>query len=282
MIVASALSAGVGAAARLRVDPHRHRRRVGARGQVLRDHEVVDRQREDDQQARRDRRRQQRQQHAPRRPRSGGAPRSAAASSTSMPIVTSRPRTISTTHDSENVTCPITCAVVPSPMNAERGREQQEQADREHQLGRHQRQQHAARSTTPEPRPRQRCRPIASAVPSGVAISIASAGQHERCARARPRSVGSLQHAERSGPSRTSAARSPASDVRERPVVEREADRQQHRQQRPGDVDPGRDRQAAAAPRFATIATGRAGGRRGPRSRSRCSGRAAGRAGNRA
>ena len=35
-----------------------------------------------------------------------------------MPIVTSRPRTISTTHDSENVTWPITCAVVPSPMNA--------------------------------------------------------------------------------------------------------------------------------------------------------------------
>ena len=46
----------------------------------------------------------------------GGAPRSAAASSTSRPIVDRRPRTMSTTQESVNVTCPIACAVVPRPM----------------------------------------------------------------------------------------------------------------------------------------------------------------------
>jgi hypothetical protein len=46
----------------------------------------------------------------------GGEPRSAAASSNSGPIETSLPRTITTTYDSVNVTWPITCASVPSPM----------------------------------------------------------------------------------------------------------------------------------------------------------------------
>ena len=46
----------------------------------------------------------------------GGAPRSAAASSYSGPIDASRPRTITTTYESVNVTCPIACAGVPRPI----------------------------------------------------------------------------------------------------------------------------------------------------------------------
>ena len=46
----------------------------------------------------------------------GGAPRSAAASSKSRAQDTSRPRTITTTYETANVTCPIAWAVVPSPQ----------------------------------------------------------------------------------------------------------------------------------------------------------------------
>ena len=235
--------------ARLRVDPHRHRRRVGAGGQVLRDHEVVDRQREDD--AAGSRRSPAPAAAAGRAAATshGGAPRSAAASSTSMPIVTSRPRTISTTHDIENVTWPITCAVVPSPMNANADREQQEHADREHELGRHQRQQHQHVRRRPSRGPRQRCSPSASAVPERRRDQHRQRRQHERLCSSAARSVGSLQHAQVRVLVQNQRSEKPCSDVRERPVVEREADRQQHRQQRPGDVEPGHDRQDRGAPR---------------------------------
>src|SRR3954468_21126111 len=146
----------------------------------------------------------------------GGAPRSAAASSTSKPIVTSRPRTISTTQEIENVTWPITCAGVPSPTN--------ENADVN---SRNIPTANTSSGVTsgsgistlavPDPRPRQRCSPTASAVPIGVATAIANPASTSECSSAvhsvgswRTDSVGSVQN---------QRSESPCNDVRERPEL---------------------------------------------------------------
>ncbi len=174
-----------------------------------------------------------------------GAPRSAAASSTSRPIITSRPRTISTTHEIENVTCPITCAVVPSPMNPNSDVNSRNRPTANTSSG------VTSGSSmrmfeTPEPRPRQRCRPIASAVPIGVAISIASPARTSECCSAAA-SVGSLRTRERRV--RPEPAQREALTRRPRaPAVEREADRHEHRQQRPHHVGPGHERQHPRPP----------------------------------
>ena len=72
----------------------------------------------------------------------GGAPRSAAASSYSGPIETSRPRTITTTYESVNVTWPIACALVPSPMPGKTCRNSSSSATPMTISGRDERQQH--------------------------------------------------------------------------------------------------------------------------------------------
>ena len=110
----------------------------------------------------------------------GGAPRSAAASSRSVPMVARRPRTITTTNDSENVTWPIACAVVPSPMNLKAVVNSRKSPTAKTSSGVT---SGSSVSTfaVPEPRPRQRCSPSASATPSGVAISIASAASSRLC-----------------------------------------------------------------------------------------------------
>ena len=146
----------------------------------------------------------------------GGAPRSAAASSTSLPIITSRPRTISTTQESENVTWPITCAGVPSPMkpNADVNSRNRPTANTSSGV--------TSGSSirmfeTPAPRPRQRCRPIASATPSGVAISIASPASSSECSSAAA-SVGSLRTLS-VGSVQNQRSEKPCADVRERPSL---------------------------------------------------------------
>ena len=70
---------------------------------------------------------------------------------------------------------------------------------------------------TPEPRPRQRCSPIASAVPSGVAISIASAASTSECSSAL-HSVGSLRTLS-VGSVQNQRSEKPCVDVRERPSL---------------------------------------------------------------
>ena len=233
------------AAARLRVDPHRHRRGVGARRQVLADDEVVDRQREGDQQARRHRR--QRAAAASTRPTtcSGGAPRSAAASSTSRPMVARR-----AAHDEHDPGererhLPDGLRGGAQPDEAERRREEQEHPDREDELGRHERQQqedvrHARSGSAPAPHAQRQ----------GGAQRRGD-DHHDRgeleAVRERGLQGGVVEDAERrvlpepaQRPALQRGARAPG--------VEGEADGQQHRQERPQDVDPRRDREEARAP----------------------------------
>ena len=143
----------------------------------------------DDQQARRHRRHEQRQQHAPhdlvrRRAEVGRRLLDVAARSS-----TSRPRTISTTQDIENVTCPITCAVVPSPMNVNAVVKSRNMPTANTSSG-----VTSGSSISTFDRagagPRQRCSPSASAVPSGTAISIASAASIRLCSSALPAASG--------------------------------------------------------------------------------------------
>ena len=123
------------------------------------------------------------------------------------------------------------------PDEAERGREEQEHADREDELGRHQRQQHQRRSPTPAPRPAPapharapaRC-PAASRSASTCAASTQAVLQRRLQRRV-------VEDAERRV--LPEPAQRPALQRRARAaLVEGEADRQQHRQQRPQDVDP--------------------------------------------
>ena len=116
-MLASALSAGRRRRAGLRVDAHRDRRGVGPDGRGTA--------------RRRSRRSTARRRRAGWRP--SPAPAAAAARATRRRAAGRRgrrrpprgrcrssaaaPRTMSTTHESVNVTCPIACAVVPSPMN---------------------------------------------------------------------------------------------------------------------------------------------------------------------
>ena len=243
--VASAFSAGVGAAARLRVDPHRHRRGVGAARQVLRDDEVVDRQRERHQQARRHRR--QRAAAAAR----GARRRAAARRGRRRPprrrrrSSRSRARTISTTHDSVNVTWPIACAVGAQPDEAERRREEQEQADREHELGRDQRQQQQDVRRRPRPaRASAACRARAPC-PAGPRRPSRSPPAARLCASASS-SVGSWNTL-RFGSPQNQRNDQPCADVRERPSLNAKRIGQQHRRERPDDVEAGDERAASAA-----------------------------------
>ena len=70
---------------------------------------------------------------------------------------------------------------------------------------------------TPEPRPRQRCSPIASATPSGVAITIESPASTSECSSA-DHKVGSLRTL-RVGSVQNQRSEKPCEDVRERPSL---------------------------------------------------------------
>ena len=59
-----------------------------------------------------------------------------------MPGVARRPRTITTTNDSENVTCPMACAVVPRPMKPKAVVKSRNMPTAKTSSGRDQRQQH--------------------------------------------------------------------------------------------------------------------------------------------
>ncbi len=71
---------------------------------------------------------------------------------------------------------------------------------------------------TPEPRPRQRCRPIASAVPSGVAISIASPASTSECSQRRRTASGRCARSS-VGSVQNQRSDKPCDDVRERPSL---------------------------------------------------------------
>jgi hypothetical protein len=102
----------------------------------------------------------------------GEAPRSCAASSYSGPIERSRPRTTMTTKEIENVTCPRSCAVVPSSTNRKRWTKVRKRAVpitiSGVTIG-----NRLAKRAEPAPRPRQRVSESASATPRGTAMTIA-------------------------------------------------------------------------------------------------------------
>ena len=132
----------------------------------------------------------------------GVAPRSWAASSRSRPIDSRRPRTITTTYDTENVTWPSSIAGRPSGIDRVQVVEDEEQ----HRCPSRSRASPAgsasAGSTPARSRPRQRASPSASATPSGVAISIVSTASSrlfdqrlaQRSGRASSERVGSPHH----------------------------------------------------------------------------------------
>jgi hypothetical protein len=95
-------------------------------------------------------------------------------------MVTSLPRTISTTQDSVNVTCPIACASVPRPMKPNAVVNSRNMPTAKTSSG----VTSGSSSTmfaTPDPRPCQRRMPSANAVPSGVAMTITSAASTMLC-----------------------------------------------------------------------------------------------------
>jgi hypothetical protein len=130
--------------------------------------------------------------------------------------VARRPRTITTTHDIENVTWPITCAVVPSPMNANEVVNSRNMPTAKTSSGITSGSS-ISTFTGPDPGPRHFCSPSASAVPSGVAISIVSAASSSDWPSAAS-SVGSWSTL-RLGSPVNQRSEKPCSAVRERPSL---------------------------------------------------------------
>ena len=128
--------------------------------------------------------------------------------------------------------------------------------------------------TVPDPWPRQRCSPSASATPSGVATSTQRTPRKSVC-RSAPCSEGSWRTLPRLA--REPAQREPLPGGARAAVVEREQDGERHRDERPEDVDR-RDQheEARPAPRVPQPVHA------APASRRRCAWRAGSRASARA
>ena len=157
------------------------------------------------------------------------------------PIETSRPRTITTTYESVNVTWPIACAVRAEPDLREDLQEQEEQRDAHHDLGRHERQQHqrvdragAAPAPALQPeRERDAERRRDEHAENAEEQRVLERALQRRVVEDAARRAG--EPAEREAlPGRAGAA-----------VVEREQDRDRDRQDRPDDVERRDEREEA-------------------------------------
>ena len=161
---------------------------------------------------------EQRQQHAVEH-LARRAPRSAAASSYSGPIETRRPRTITTTYESVNVIWPIACAAVPRPIavNGRKSWRNSRSRDTPITISGVTSGSSIMMLTVPEPRPRQRCRPIASVTPSGVATSTEMIASIEGVLERRLQ-VGVVQHRVALSPV-NQRSENPCQVVRDRPAL---------------------------------------------------------------
>ena len=146
----------------------------------------------------------------------GEAPRSCAASSYSGPIEMRRARTMMSTNESENVICPIACAVVPSGMKVSRFTNTRKSATPMTISGVTSGTSDTKRDV-PAPRPRQRVSPSASATPSGTVSATAMAASFMLWKSADRRS-GSC-HTERFGSCQYQRSDQPCETERERPSL---------------------------------------------------------------
>ena len=166
------------------------------------------------------------------------------ASSYSGPIESSRPRTMMTTNEIEKVTCPRSCAIVPSWTNCEQVDEVRKSAEPITSsgvtIG-----NSVEKRAVPGPRPRQRVSAIARATPIGTAISIVRRGELEALEERLPERGIVLDREVRLVPV---PARRPA--LRRAPraaVVEGETDRDQDRDDRPDEVEEREEQRGSAA-----------------------------------
>ena len=150
---------------------------------------------------------------------------------------------MTTTYESVNVTCPIACAVEPSPIPGSTWRKSSSSATPITISG-----VTSGSSMTvlivPPPGPRQRCSPSASATPSGVAIEHADDAEEERVLQ---RALEGRVVEDAAALAREPARREALPRRPRAPVVEGEQDRDRDRDQRPEDVDDRDERRGSAA-----------------------------------